>query len=166
MNVNDLITLIANVSLALSFVVALVFGIAQTRAAARDRRERFGLDALRNFQSREFAELLYYITVHEMPKTFKEMRALPERDQVMFIQLSQEMESLGIMVAGGLIDISLVDRTLGSFVATSWEKYKVMFEDMRTTIPDPYLGEYFQWLAEKIEKHLQENPREPYYKTH
>jgi hypothetical protein len=68
-------------------------------------------------------------------------------------------------VAVELISIDLVDRTLGSFVTTTWEKYKAMFLDIREKTPDPYLGEYFQWLAERIEERMRENPRKPFYKT-
>lgn len=160
---SEMITLIANVSLTLSFVVALVFGMAQVRAAARDRRERLALDVLRNFQTREFAELIHYVTARDMPKSREEMLELSENEQVTFIQLSQQMESLGLMVAAKLIDLELIDRTLGSFVTTAWEKYKPVFESMRKG--DPYLGEYFQWLAEKIEKQMRENPRPPFYET-
>ena len=46
----EIITVIANIALALSLVVGLVFGIAQVRAAARDRRERLTLETLGNFQ--------------------------------------------------------------------------------------------------------------------
>jgi hypothetical protein len=53
--------------------------------------------------------------------------------------------------------------TLGSFVTTAWEKYKPMFEDVREKTNDPFLGEYFQWLAEYIDKRMKENPREPYH---
>jgi hypothetical protein len=74
------------------------------------------------------------------------------------------MESLGILVAEKLINLDLVDKTLGSFVITSWDKYKPMFEDVRDKAPDPFLGEYFQWLAEQIDKRMKENPREPFYK--
>ena len=42
----------ANITLALSLVVGLVFGIAQVRAAARDRRERLTLETVRNSQTR------------------------------------------------------------------------------------------------------------------
>jgi hypothetical protein len=73
------------------------------------------------------------------------------------------MESLGILVAEKFIDIDLVDKTLGSFVTTSWQKYKKMFLDIRQNQPDPFLGEYFQWLAEQIDKRMQENPRKPFY---
>ena len=160
---NDLVALIANLALTLSFIVALVFGVAQVKAAARDRRERLTLETLRNFQTHEFSELMYYIMSHKMPATQTEMRALPADDQVNFIQYAQEMESLGILVAEKLINIDLVDKTLGSFVVTSWEKYKPVFQDIREKAPDPFLGEYFQWLAENIDERMKKNPRKPFY---
>ena len=57
----EIITIIANLALALSLIVAVIFGIAQVKATKRDRRERLTLEALRNFQTREFAELISYI---------------------------------------------------------------------------------------------------------
>lgn len=160
---SDLITLIANVALTLSFVVALVFGIAQARAAARDRRERFALEALRNFQTREFAEFIHYVSSHESPKTLQEQQTFPHEEQLIFIQLAQQMEALGLAVYSGLISIDLVDRTLGSFVTSAWGKYKTMFLSMRGS--DPYIGEYFQWLAERIEEWMKKDPRPPAYEN-
>lgn len=161
--VSNLIALIANVALALSFVVALVFGIFQVRAAARDRRERLTLETLRNFQTLEFAELLHYVTSHKLPGSREELNKSPHQEQLSFIQLAQQMESLGILVAEGFIDLDLVDKTLGSFVVTAWDKYKKVFLDMRGQ--DPFIGEYFQWLAEQIDKRLSQNPRKPFYKN-
>src|ERR1700687_155526 len=149
---SDIVSLIANIALTLSFVVALIFGIAQVRAAARDRHERLTLETLSNFQSREFAEHIGYLTFRDQPATGEELRARPTSDQIMFIQFSQQMESLGMLVAEHVIDVDLVDKTLGSFVTTSWEKYRPAFLDMRAKTPDPFLGEYFQWLAERIQK--------------
>lgn len=162
---SDTITLIANLALTLSFIVALVFGIAQVKAASRDRRERLTLETLRSFQTREFAELLHYIGNKTMPATRKEMESLPLNERIFIIQFGQKMESLGMLVAERLIDIDLVDKTLGSFVTTAWEKYKKMFLDMRENQPDPFLGEYFQWLAERIEERMKENPRKPFYEV-
>ena len=162
---NDIITLIANLALTLSFLVALAFGIVQVKAAARDRRERLTLETLRNFQTREFAELIFYITTQNMPYSRQEMRATPAKEQVMMIQFAQEMESLGILVAEKLINIDLVDKTLGSLVTSAWEKYKSVFLDIRRETPDPFLGEYFQWLAEQIDKRMKQNPRTPFYKA-
>lgn len=162
---NEIITFIANIALTLSFIVALVIGIAQVRAAAKDRQERLTLETLRNFQTREFAGLIHYITTVTMPANRKRLLALPVEEQIMFIQFAQEMESLGILVAERLINIDLVDKTLGSLVTTAWEKYKTMFTDMREKQPDPFLGEYFQWLAERIDERLRLNPRKPFHIT-
>jgi hypothetical protein len=161
----DVISVIANLALALSFIVGLIFGIVQVRAAARDRRERLTLETLREFQTREFVELLHYVSFHDLPSNREGMMALPPDERTLLIQFGQEMESLGILVAERLINIDLVDKTLGSFVVTSWEKYKAMFMDIREKQPDPFLGEYFQWLAEQIDERMRSNPREPFYKT-
>lgn len=162
---NELITLVANLALTLSFIVALVFGIAQVRTAASDRRERLTLEALRNFQTREFAELALYVNTHEMPASAKEMVQMPANEQAMIFQYGQEMESLGIMVAEGFINLDLVDKTLGSFVMTTWEKYRPLYTDIREKQPDPFMGEYFQWLAERINERMRDQPREPFYKN-
>ena len=61
----EIIAMIANLSLALSFIIALIFGIGQVRAAERDRKDRFTLETLRNFQTREFSELMNYITIYD-----------------------------------------------------------------------------------------------------
>jgi hypothetical protein len=161
----EIVTDIANIALALSFVVALVFGIAQVRAAARDRRDRLTLDTLHNFQTREFAELIQFISWNKLPSSGEEMRALPHEEQVLFAQFGQQMEMLGILVAERLVDLDLVDKTLGSFVTTAWEKTSSMFLDLRKTTDDPFLAEYFQWLAALIAKRMQEKPRRPYFET-
>ncbi len=161
----DIITLIANVALALSFVIGLIFGIAQVNTANRDRRERLTLETLRHFQTREFSELILFITSHNMPSSRKGMEELPDNDRFMLIQFGQQMESLGMVVAERLIDIDLVDKTLGSFVTNAWEKYRPLFQDIREKQPDPFLGEYFQWLAERIDERMRQNPRRPFYEV-
>jgi uncharacterized protein with PQ loop repeat len=163
----EIITVTANVALTLSFIVALIFGIAQVRAAERDRRERLTVETLHNFQSREFAKLINYVITRDMPANRKELLALPLDEQIAFLQLSQQMESLGILVAEGYIDLDLVDKTLGSFVTSAWAKYKTLILAARITqpSPDPYLAEYFQWLAERIDERLHKNPRPPFYEN-
>jgi hypothetical protein len=161
----DTIGLLANLALALSFIVGLVFGIQQVRAAARDRRERLTIETLNTFQTREFTELMYWILNREMPTTRDALRALPANDQIMFMQFAQEMESLGLVVAERIVSLDLVEKSLGTFVTGAWAKYKTLFSDVRTTSPDPYLGEYFQWLAERIEERMRTRPRQPFHLT-
>lgn len=161
----EIAALIANIALALSFLVALVFGIVQVRAAAQDRRERLTLEALRSFQTREFAELTSQLTYHKTPNSYEEFLLLPLHEKAKYIQFGQEMETLGMMVAERLIKVDLVDKTLGSFVTATWQKYKTIFGDMREKQSDPFLGEYFQWLSELIEVRMRKYPRKPFHET-
>jgi len=143
--------------------VAVVFGIAQVRAVARDRKERLTLETLHNFQSREAIEMMLYISQHDLPVNQKGLRELPVSEQLILMQFGQQMESLGLLLAEKFIDLDLVDKTLGSFVVTAWEKYKKMFLDIRVTASDPFLGEYFQWMAEQIDQRMRNNPRKPFF---
>jgi hypothetical protein len=162
---SETISVLANVALALSFIVGLVFGIAQVSAAARDRRERLTLETLRNFQTREFAELMQYLALRDVPQHYDGWKALPPAEQVLIMQFAQQMESLGILVAQRLVNLDLVEKTLGSFVSTSWAKIRPVFLEMREKAPDPFLGEYFQWLAERIDERMANKPRIPAYKN-
>jgi hypothetical protein len=159
----ETITLIANIAIALSFVVGLVFGIAQVRAAGLDRRERLTLQTMREFQTREFVGLMHFVNYHEIPANRAAFLKLPVDEQTNLIQFAQEMESLGILVAERLVNIDLVDKTLGSFVTGAWEKYKILFVDIREKQPDPFLGEYFQWLAESLSERMRTSPRKPFH---
>ena len=159
------ISLLANLAIALSFVVGLIFGIAQVKASARDRKERLTLETLRNFQTHEFAELMFKINGYKIGSTLEEWRRLPEEDQIMFLEFTQQMESLGILVAEKFIDIQLVDKTLGTFVTNTWDKIKPAIFDMRKKLPDPFLSEYFQWLSENLEERMKKDPRKPFHET-
>jgi len=161
---SETITLIvANVALAISAIIALVFGIVQVKTATRDRQERLTLEALRNFNTREFSELMNYVTAHDIPPTHEKWKKLPAAEGIMITQFAQEMESLGLLVAERLINLDLVDKTIGSLVSVTWEKYKPMIQDSREKRPDPFLSEYFQWLAERIDERMRNTPRKPFY---
>ena len=92
---NELVTLIANIALTLSVIVAVIFGIAQVKNTAKDRRERLTLDTLRSFQTREFAEILHFINNAKIPASQEEWLNWPDKDQIVFIHMAQQMESTG-----------------------------------------------------------------------
>ncbi len=60
-----------------------------------------------------------------------------------------------------MIELGLVERTLGDYVSYSWEKYKAFTTDGRTA--DPYLNEYFEWLAHRLDEYMRTNQRAPAY---
>ncbi len=163
MTTTELVTLIANIALTVSVIVALIFGIAQVKTAQKDRRERLTLETLRSFHSKEFAEMIHYITRKKVPQTHEEWVAWPAADQIEFIHFSQQMESIGILLAERYISVDLLDKTLGSFINANWEKFRPLVTEMREKFNDPYMSEYFQWMAEQIERRMNEKPRTPFF---
>jgi hypothetical protein len=153
---------IANISLLLSLLVALVFGIIQVRAATRDRRERLTMETLRAFQSREFAAKINMMRLSGPPETVDKLSERPPDEQIEILQLGQEMESLGLMVEEHMIDLDLVEKSLGSFVVDAWKRYAPLMRSGRDK--DPYLGEYFEWLAVCLEDRMRTQPRVPAHK--
>lgn len=162
---SEFIGVIANIALTLSLIVAIVFGIAQIKSAKRDRRERLTIDALVNFHSKEFSELILFTTTSKFPTSHEGWLSMEKEDHLQFIQVSQQMESIGILLADGVIETELVDKTLGSFITTTWQKFKRLVLDMREKLGDPYLSEYFQWMAEQMEKRMKDNPRKPFFES-
>lgn len=160
-----LITQIANIALTISVLVAVVFGIAQVKSAERDRKERMTLDILRSFQTKEFAEMLRHTAFATIPTTREEWLTRCVDDQVRFIQFTQQMENMGILLAERLINIDLVDKTLGAYVVQMWEKCKPLILDIRENNDDPFLSEYFQWMAEQIDRRMKERPRKPFHQS-
>lgn len=161
----ETIAVLANLALTLSVIVAVIFGIVQVKMSNRDRHERLTVEILRNFQTREFAELMVYTQTFVIPETYEKFNSVPKEERIPFIQFIQQMESLGILLSEKQIDYNLVDKTLGSFVVTSWEKYKPFILDARERVPDPYLSEYFQWMAEQIDKRMKKNQRPPFFES-
>ncbi len=158
-----IITVIGNIALVLSAIVALIFGIAQVKQAERNRRERLTIDVLHDFQTREFIELFNYVyrEKEQFPQTTDDLRDLPEKERLMFFQLLQQMESLGILVAEGFLDVDLLDKSLGSFITTAWKRYKPAVRLMREG--DRFTAEYFQTLAEEMHERTKKNPRKPFH---
>ena len=159
----EIISEIANMALALSLIVAIIFGIAQINTARRDRRDRLTLETLHTFHSREFAGIILFTTNNKFPQTLDEWQQWPRDNQEMYIQQMQQMESLGIMLADKLISMDLLDKTLGSYISTLWNKSASVIQDMRVKYNDPFLSEYFQWMAGQIDNRMKSNPRQPFF---
>ncbi len=109
--------------------------------------------------------MLHYINKTKIPTSANDWSEWTEDDQVSFVHLSQQMEAIGLLLAERLISIDLLDKTLGSFISSTWEKCRPLILDLRENHQDPFLSEYFQWMAEQIERRMKEKPRKPFFRS-
>jgi hypothetical protein len=75
------------------------------------------------------------------------------------------MESLGIHVSENFINIGLVDKSFGSAVTGAWKRLEPLTLNARRNLPDPFLNEYFQWLAEHMQQEVKKADRKPFYQN-
>jgi len=159
----DVLT-VANVVLAGAAVVALVFGMLQVLVAVRDRRERLTIEVIRSVQTPEFTAHIMEFRDNPPPPSASEWQNLPADVRRSHVHFLQQMEMLGLLAYDGKIDLELVERTLGDFVARTWRRFQPILEEMRGSLDDPYLAEYFQWLAQRIDERMRTQPRVPAHK--
>lgn len=137
---------------AATLVFGLAFAIVQLRQYRASRDRELGLELLRSFQTPEFASALRAIfsLPEGLTKSQIEERLGPRMDGV--YALSTTWESLGILVFRGQLDLDLVDDFFSGPIRISWEKLQPYFETEREEQGRETIGEWFQWLAEQMER--------------
>ena len=156
---------ILNFVTVMTLIVALAFGVKQTRDFERKRREDATMRVLEQFANEDFAVHILRIGMLEAPVDPAARATMDPKERIQAIAFAQQMETLGVLVADRIIEIDLVEKALGSFVTSAWEKTKPVILAIRAESGDLKTAEYFQWLAERIAEREAKMPKEGVYDT-
>ena len=135
---------------AYALIVALVFNILTLRHNERIRREQATLEHLRDFQSESFAKM--DALFRKLPNNLlpNELVKLDLDLQVALQFIGRHLESLGIAVSLGVLDIKVVERTLGNNVVLYWEKIKPFAAEMRKDPRSSDFAKWTEWLSDTL----------------
>ncbi len=134
-----------------SIVVGVVFGLLTLRQWNRARSLTAAVELVHTIQTPDFTRSI--ARVIELPIDADPQRVLEDPELVTAIYVvSHALESLGILVYHRLLPLHLVDHLIGGYVRASWSRVRRYVEVRRTTLGSMF-GEWFQWLAEQLEKH-------------
>jgi hypothetical protein len=143
-----------------AIVAALASSLAVLVAAT------FGTLTIRQWQRSRYlsaaAELVHTMQTPEFTRAIGLVMNLPERADPAVVQSDAEsaaavhavthvFESLGVLVFHRLLPLHLVDHLLGGYVRASWRRVKPYAEARRKEVGAMF-GEWFQWLAERMEQ--------------
>jgi hypothetical protein len=155
----DIITMIA-------VVLGVVYGALEVRQF-RQAREREGvLELQRTVQTPEYIRAIAFLI--DLPDTtsveeIRRLRHAERREDI--LRLIITWESLGISVYRRDVPIAWVDEYYRFAVMTSWRKLGPWIKDERERRGYSGLGEWFQWLAERLDgRH--EDADVPAYERH
>lgn len=145
----ELATLINLVS-GIAIVLGVAFAVVELRHSTRIRRDTSAFDVVRTVQSQEIRHAIRRILTLPENADPETIRSDPELLEAALADYSA-CEMWGSMVYEGVVDQHMLDRMVGGAVRGSWSRLGSWVEAERELTRTPNVGEWWQWLYERIE---------------
>ena len=139
-----------DIVVALAVVLGVVFGLAELRHATRNRRDHAAVDIVRTVQTqdvRRAVDRVFNLPDDADPKVIRGDPAM--LDAALAVDSACEM--WGSMVYEGVVDLHMLDRMVGGWVRGTWSRLRRWVEAERTDSRNVNVGEWWQWLYERLE---------------
>jgi hypothetical protein len=143
---------VANVATALTVLTAVVFGLIEMRHARREREERAAFVAVQAILRPAWIESMTLVQAISEGTTPGQIEADPRLFQAVQ-SIACILESLGYAVFARMVPLNVVDEVLGGTVRIAWRKLRGYVEYERERAGSQKNWEWFQWLAEQIDRH-------------
>lgn len=144
------VTSALNIVTTLAVVLGVFFGLVQLRQAMRTRRDHAAVDIVRTVQTQEVRRAVARVLQlpdDADPETIRSDPAL--LDAALAVDSACEM--WGCMVYENVVDHRMLDRMVGGWVRGTWRRLARWVEAERADNRNPNIGEWWQWLYERIE---------------
>lgn len=142
---------IGGIATAIAVVVALAFGIAQVRLMAAQRRDLAATQVLAQMTGPDVLDALDRVLALDSDTPAHTIRSDPDlRKAVMMLDFRYEIA--GTMVYDRTISLHAVDRYMGGVCRETWKRVRPYIEAERARLGNPSMGEWFQWLVERMDE--------------
>ncbi len=143
---------VANIATALTVLTAVVFGLIEMRRARKEREERAAFVAVQAILTPAWMQSMSLVQSMSEDTTPSQI----ETDLRLFQAVQSIaciLESLGYAVFARMVPLNVVDELLGGTVRVAWRKLRGYVEYERKRAGSQKNWEWFQWLAEQIDRH-------------
>jgi len=139
-----------NIVTTVAVVVGVVFAMVQLQHGARTRRDHAAVDVVRTVQTQEVRQAM--ATILMLPDNVSpEMIRNDPKLLAAALAVDSACEMWGCLVYENVVDLHMLDRMVGGWVRGSWRKLGGWVEAERLDNRNPNIGEWWQWLYDKIE---------------
>jgi hypothetical protein len=150
----DLSTL-ANIATALTVLTAVIFGLIEARHLRRDREERAALEAVHAMLTPAYMESFLLIQT-SLPENASPAEVESNLDTLRAARsIGIVIEGLGYSVFERIVPLRIVDNLVGGNIRVIWRKLRRYVEFERERSGSQKTFEWFQWLAEQLERYQQ-----------
>lgn len=127
--------------------VALV----QMRQANRQRADQAAIEMVRSFQGPDVIDEMYkFLSFPSL--TADQVRADPDLERAALHSVFV-IETLGVMVFERVLPLHVLDRMMGGFIRTIWQRLKPWVDDERRRTGVVNHAEWTEWLADQLAAH-------------
>ena len=130
----------------------LVFGIMEVRRARQVRADKGARNVLGIAVNPDHIEAAYGILelpVDARPELVGNSPELKRLANTLMVQY----EFLGNLVYQRIVPLHTLDLLMGGIIRASWERLRPYIEEQRNAKGIANMAEWFQWLAEQLDKH-------------
>lgn len=154
MNLQTLFQLIE----ALAVSAGVIFAIVQVRQFRRERERSSALEMLHSFQTPEFAKAI--VLTYALPDGLskEEIESRLGEDFHVAYAMTTTWESLGILVFRREVGLDVVSDFFSGPIILSWRKLGAHFRAERKASGRQTIGEWFEWLNDRLVEWEQETP--------
>lgn len=142
------------------------FAVIQIRQFRRQRLEAAAVELVRSFQSADFNRAHALLLALPKGASPAELRQRSSDAETQAMILSTTFESLGVLVYNRILPIEIVEQLLGGTVVSFWEKLQHWVNAVREEQGRRDTHEWFQWLAEQLQRRSALHAPAPAYEAH
>lgn len=143
---------IANVATALTVLIGVAFGLIEMRRARREREERASFAAVQALMTPEWMSSAGIVQAIPDGTGAAEIESDPRMLEAC-LKLGIIMEGIGYSVFARIVPLSVADDLIGGTARVAWRKLRPFIEFERERSGSQKSWEWFQWLAEQLERH-------------
>ncbi len=147
----DLSTL-ANIATALTVLTGVLFGVIEMRRARREREERAAFSAVQALMTPEWMSSSMIVASIPDGTTAEQIENDP-RTLEAALKIATIMEGLGYSVFARIVPLSVADDLIGGMARIAWRRFRPFVEEERIRTGTQKSWEWFQWLAEQLDRH-------------
>ena len=143
---------IANVATALTVLIGVAFGLIEMRRARREREERAAFAAVQALMTPEW--MSSSMIVASIPEGTSAVAIEKDpRTLEAALKIATIMEGIGYSVFARIVPLAVADDLVGGMARVAWRKFRPFVEDERERTGTQKSWEWFQWLAEQLDRH-------------
>jgi hypothetical protein len=122
------------------------------RRARRDREERAAFSAVQALMTPEWMSSSMIVAALPDGMSAREL-GQDQRTLEAALKIATIMEGVGYSVFARIIPLSVADDLIGGMARIAWRKFRPFVEDERLRTGTQKSWEWFQWLAEQLDRH-------------